>query len=95
MKTQELNTKSTAQHRRFVGIVVRAKAQKTIAIEVEQKMMHPKYRKQYTHTTTYQVHDENAVAKVDDTVLFEECRPISKNKRWRLIEVLVRQARHE
>lgn len=80
--------KSTVQHRRFVGTVVRTKAQKTIAVEVEQKMMHQKYRKQYSQTASYQVHDENAVAKVGDRVVFEECRPLSKTKRWRLIEVV-------
>lgn len=80
--------KPTVHHRRFVGTVVRTKAQKTIAVEVEQKMMHAKYRKQYAHTATYQVHDENAVAKVGDRVVFVECRPLSKTKRWRLVEVI-------
>lgn len=82
-----LPNKSVVHHRRFVGMVIRAKAQKTIVVEVEQKMMHPKYRKQYSQTATYQVHDEKAIAKVGDKVVFEECRPLSKTKRWRLIEV--------
>jgi small subunit ribosomal protein S17 len=85
---KEATKKSTVHYRRFVGTVVRTKAQKTIAVEVEQKMMHAKYRKQYTRSTTYQVHDENAVAKVGDTVAFQECRPLSKTKRWRLVEVI-------
>lgn len=79
---------TTVHHRRFDGTVVRAKTAKTIAVRVEMRVMHPKYRKQYTTSRTYLVHDEKAVAKVGDKVVFEECRPISKMKRWRLISLV-------
>ncbi|MEK7623247.1 MAG: uS17 family ribosomal protein [Patescibacteria group bacterium] len=49
---------------------------------------HQKYRNQYNTTSIYPVHDEKALAKVGNEVIFEECRPISKTKRWRLIEVV-------
>ncbi len=81
-------TTTLVHHRRFNGVVVRAKAAKTIAVRVETKAMHPKYRKQYTQSRTYLVHDEHSVAKVGDAVLFEECRPLSKLKRWRLLSLV-------
>lgn len=88
MTVSTSSTKPVVHHRRFVGTVVRTKTQKTISVEVEQKMMHEKYRKQYSQTSSYQVHDESSVAKVGDHVVFEECRPLSKTKRWRLVEVV-------
>lgn len=77
-----------ANHRRFAGKVVRISGDKTIAVEVSVKVMHPKYRKQYTHSMVYPVHDEKNTAKVGDKVSFEECRPISKRKRWRLVSIV-------
>ena len=79
-----------AHHRRFVGKVVRVSGDKTIAVEVSTKVMHPKYRKQYTQSHVYPVHDEKNTAKVGETVNFEECRPISKRKRWRLVSVVTK-----
>ncbi len=77
-----------ANHRHFAGKVVRISGDKTIAVEVSVKVMHPKYRKQYTQSLVYPVHDEKNVAKVGEKVNFEECRPISKRKRWRLVSVV-------
>lgn len=77
-----------ASHRRFTGVVVRVSGNKTIAVEVSVKVMHPKYRKQYTQSQMYAVHDETNIAKVGEKVNFEECRPISKRKRWRLVSVV-------
>lgn len=74
-------------HRRFDGIVVKVSAAKTIAVEVTTKVTHAKYRKQYKRTTKFLVHDEKNEAKVGDAVVFVECRPISKQKRWRLVSV--------
>ncbi|HRH23559.1 MAG TPA: 30S ribosomal protein S17 [Candidatus Magasanikbacteria bacterium] len=83
-------TKQTAQRRRFEGVVVSTKENKTIHVKVKSIKTHPKYDKQYSRDKKYAVHDENAQAHVGDTVLFEECRPLSKTKRWTLVKVLVR-----
>lgn len=87
-KTTVAPVAKISHHRRFVGKVVRISGDKTIAAEVSTKVMHPKYRKQYTQSTVYAVHDEKNVAVVGDKVNFEECRPISKRKRWRLVSVV-------
>ncbi len=80
-------TKAVVHHRRFIGTVVKVSAAKTIAVEVTRIITDPKYRKQYKSTAKYLVHDEKNTAKVGDTVNFEECRPLSKTKRWRLVSV--------
>lgn len=74
--------------RKFIGQVVAANTLKTISVLVERKKMHPKYKKAYVVSRKYPVHDEAGLAKVGDKVVFVECRPISKTKRWRLAEVL-------
>lgn len=73
--------------RRFSGEVVKISGSKTVSVQMVMTKMHPKYNKQYHTTQKYAVHDENSVAKVGDVVTFEECRPISASKRWRIIAV--------
>lgn len=77
-----------AMRRQFEGEVVSAAMQKTIRVRVDRVKTHPKYRKQYATARHYLVHDEKGIAKAGNRVLFEECRPISKTKRWRLISVM-------
>ncbi|MCF7860312.1 30S ribosomal protein S17 [Patescibacteria group bacterium] len=72
--------------KRFKGVVVRAKGNKTVAVEVETVKMNKKYRKRFKVSTNYQVHDENNVCKEGDKITFIECRPLSKTKRWRVTE---------
>ena len=74
--------------RQFEGVVVSASGQKTLQVLVKTVKMHPKYKKQYTTSRKYPVHYEKTGASVGDTVKFQECRPISKTKRWRLLEVV-------
>lgn len=74
--------------RQFTGEVVSAGAAKTVHVLVRTIKLDAKYRKQYTTTKKYPVHDEKGTAKVGDTILFEECRPLSKTKRWRLLKVV-------
>jgi len=74
--------------KRFKGQVVSDKMDKTIVVNVERTKMHPLYKKRYKVHKKYKVHDENNRAKEGQKVMFEECRPISKNKKWRLIKVL-------
>lgn len=71
--------------RKFAGVVVSDKNDKTIVVEVKRTKLHPKYLKRYIVTKKYKVHDPTNKYKVGDKVTFVECRPISKNKRWRVI----------
>jgi len=73
--------------RRFKGVVVSDKMNKTIVVTVTRIKVHPLYKKRYKTGKKFKVHDEKNIARVGDTVIFEECRPLSKDKRWRLIEV--------
>lgn len=72
----------------FQGTVVSNKMQKTVVVRVDRLKMHPKYKKRYKVSKKYKVHDEKNECKVGDKVIFEECRPISKEKRWRLVKIL-------
>jgi len=83
--TTDKSKKSTVQ-RTLRGVVVSDKGDKTIVVSVSQTKYHPKYGKQYTTTKKYKAHDEHNSAKVGDTVAIVACRPISKDKRWRLLK---------
>ncbi len=90
-KTTPTNAK-VQNHRRFEGVVVSTKEHKTIHVSVDSIKTHPKYQKQYTRSKKYAVHDETGKAHVGDVVLFEECRPLSKTKRWTLVSVVTKHA---
>lgn len=72
--------------KRFSGVVVSDKGEKTAVVRVETVKLNKKYQKRYTVSRNYQVHDENNSCKEGDKVTFIECRPMSKSKRWRIIE---------
>jgi len=84
-KVQKIEKKETIS-RKFDGIVVSDKSDKTIVVKVETVKVHPKYRKRYTVSRKYKVHDEKNEFKVGDKVVFVECRPLSRDKRWRVIK---------
>ena len=67
------------------GVVVGDKANQTITVLVERRIMHPLYKKFIKRTKKYHVHDQDNRCKVGDKVRIEECRPISKTKSWRII----------
>ncbi|HWD17953.1 MAG TPA: 30S ribosomal protein S17 [Verrucomicrobiae bacterium] len=73
-----------------VGKVLANKMAKTIVVQVERRFPHPKYKKVVTTHAKFYAHDEKGDAKVGDVVLIQETRPLSKLKRWRLIEVVER-----
>jgi small subunit ribosomal protein S17 len=73
-----------------VGLVVSNKMQKSIVVAVERKVKHPKYGKFVNKTTKFVAHDEANTCNIGDTVKIMETRPMSKNKCWRLVEVLER-----
>ena len=72
--------------RKFSGVVVSTKMNKTAIVVVERTVEHPKYKKQYKMSKRYKAHDENNISKVGNQVVIEECRPISKDKKWRIIK---------
>ncbi len=74
----------------FVWVVVSDKMDKTRVVLVERTQMHPLYKKPYTKRKKYYVHDENNESKIGDVVRIRETRPLSKLKRWKLIEIIER-----
>lgn len=87
-KVSQNNSAPKVMKRQFQGEVVGANEQKTNHVKVKTIKMDEKYRKQYATSKKYAVHDEKGNAKVGDVVSFEECRPLSKTKRWRVVEVV-------
>ena len=73
-----------------VGLVVSDKMEKTITVALQRQIKYPIYKKFMKKTTKLMAHDENNEANQGDTVRIMETRPLSKNKRWRLVEVLER-----
>ena len=71
-----------------VGIVVSDKMDKTIVVRIVRKWKHPLYGKTVKSSKNYKAHDEQNTAKIGDKVLIAETRPLSKDKRWRLVEVV-------
>ena len=71
--------------RTFDGVVVSDKGDKTIVVKVDSVKKHPKYQKRYTVSRKYKVHDEKNQFHTGDKVSFIECRPLSRDKRWRVI----------
>jgi len=74
----------------IVGTVVSSGMDKSIVVSVERRMKHPKYPKFVKKTSKFYAHDEKNECNVNDTVRLMETRPLSKNKRWRLVEILER-----
>jgi small subunit ribosomal protein S17 len=72
------------------GLVVSDKMQKTVVVQIDRRMPHPVYGKMVTRSKRLKAHDEENSAKVGDTVRIMETRPLSKDKRWRLVEIVER-----
>jgi small subunit ribosomal protein S17 len=77
-----------AKRRERVGKVTSNKMQKSITVIVEKRVKHPMYKKYYNKTTKFMAHDEKNECNIGDTVKIMETKPYSKNKRWRLVEVI-------
>ena len=73
-----------------MGLVVSDKMQKTVVVVVERRVPHPAYGKMMTRTKKFKAHDEENSAKVGDRVRIMETRPLSKDKRWRVVEIVER-----
>jgi small subunit ribosomal protein S17 len=73
-----------------VGIVVSNKMQKSIVVAIDRRVPHPLYKKYFHRTSTFMAHDEKNEARVGDKVQIMETRPLSRRKRWRLVQILER-----
>ena len=78
----------TTKRKVRVGKVVSNKMQKSILVAIERRVPHTLYKKYFTHTTKLMAHDEQQQAGIGDIVKIEETRPLSKNKRWRLVSIV-------
>jgi len=83
-------TESRASRKMREGLVVSDKMQKTVVVAIERRVPHPVYGKMVTRTKKYKAHDEENSAKLGDRVRIVETRPLSKDKRWRLVEIVER-----
>jgi len=92
MAEQTKNEQAAARSTRKVrtGKVVSDKMQKTVVVAIERRVPHPVYGKMVTRTKRLKAHDEQNSAKVGDVVRITETRPLSKDKRWRVVEILER-----
>ncbi len=87
---QQPGEKPRGRRQQKVGRVTSDKMQKTIVVAVEELKRHPIYKRTYKYTTKFKAHDERNEARIGDTVRIEETRPLSKEKRWRLAEIVKR-----
>ena len=78
------------RHQQKVGVVVSNKMQKTIVVAVESLKKHRIYKRTYKQTKRFHAHDEENTCQIGDLVRIEETRPLSKTKRWRLVEIIKR-----
>ena len=78
----------TSHRKERIGKVVSNKMQRSIVVSIERRIQHPIFKKYFSRTTTLMAHDENNDANIGDTVRIMETRPLSKLKRWRLVEIL-------
>ena len=88
----EATDKNTARNARKtrVGLVVSDKMEKTVVVSIERRVQHPVYGKMIRRTKKLKAHDETNDAKTGDTVRIMETRPMSKDKRWRVVEIVER-----
>lgn len=84
------NTTERTNRKEKTGIVISNKMSKSIVVAVERKVKHPKYGKFVKRTSTFMAHDEKNESNIGDTVRIMETRPLSKNKCWRLVQVVER-----
>ena len=86
----EATPTAVRQRKSRQGVVVSNRMDKTIVVQIDDKVMHPVYKKYVRKRVKYKVHDETNDARTGDTVLIEECRPLSREKRWRLKNIIER-----
>ncbi|AZR74727.1 30S ribosomal protein S17 [Anoxybacter fermentans] len=82
--------KERGKRKILVGTVVSDKMDKTVVFEVERRTQHPLYKRVIRRTKRYKAHDENNECRVGDKIKVMETRPLSKEKRWRVVEIIER-----
>lgn len=87
----EKNTEQLDSSRTVIGKVISDKMDKTIVVQVERKVKHPLYGKFLRRYSKMYAHDEDNNCRIGDTVLIKQSRPLSKTKRWALVEILKRE----
>src|SRR5215472_11099676 len=92
-ETKNSQTAPRGNRKERVGEVVSNKMAKTIVVRVQRRFPHPQFKKIVTAYKKFYAHDEKAEAKIGDTVRIQETRPMSKLKRWKLVEVVERNER--
>ncbi len=88
----ETTAKTGSRRKTQIGYVVSTRMNKTIVVEVSRQRAHPMYRRVVARSSKFYAHDEQNTAHVGDVVRIEETRPLSKLKRWRLVEIIRRAA---
>ena len=86
--SNEAVAEARGERKQREGLVVSDKMEKTIVVELEDRVKHPRYSKVIRRTTKVKAHDEEGIAGICDRVLLSETRPLSATKRWRLVRVL-------
>jgi small subunit ribosomal protein S17 len=89
-ETQESQAVTRASRKTRMGLVVSDKMEKTVVVSIERRVQHPVYGKMVRRTKRFKAHDERNEAKTGDTVRIMETRPMSKDKRWRVVEIVER-----
>jgi small subunit ribosomal protein S17 len=89
-ETQESQAVTRASRKTRIGLVVSDKMEKTVVVSIERRVQHPVYGKMVRRTKRLKAHDEANDAKTGDTVRIMETRPMSKDKRWRVVEIVDR-----
>jgi small subunit ribosomal protein S17 len=89
--TEATSADQTKTVRSIIGQVVSDKMNKTIVVQVDRKVKHPMYGKYVKRTSKMYVHDEENSSRVGDVVRIQQTRPLSKTKRWKLVEILKRE----
>jgi len=90
LQTAATTTATRGHRKERVGEVISNKMTKTIVVRVERRFPHSRFKKVVTQYNKFYAHDEKSEAKPGDRVRIQECRPVSKTKRWRLVEVVER-----
>ena len=87
MEQTEVKKRTTSRKSR-IGVVVSSKMDKSVVVAIEKRVQHPLYKKFFKKTTKFMAHDEKNECGIGDTVKIMETRPLSKNKCWRLVEIV-------
>lgn len=89
--TEQSTTEQTKPHRTVTGKVISDKMNKTIVVQIERKVKHPLYGKYIRRFSKMYAHDEDNICRMGDIVIIEQSRPLSKTKRWKLVEIIKRE----